>query len=215
VNARALALLGGAQLAIGAAAIFARLALTAAGPLSVSAFRLGLAAGPVVLLALTRGAYARADPATERRLALAGCVLALHFATWIASLQHAGVAVSTLLVCSTPVFTELWAVLRTRRLRPIVLASIALAFCGVALVAGLPSRTDTPLGIALALAGAVAMAAYLLLVRASDPATRRSPSSREPIRWPRRSSPSPRLRRTTASPPPGRRRRGPASSPWR
>ena len=165
---RALGLLAGAQIAIGAAAIFARFALTAAGPLSVSALRLGIAAVPVVALAALRGRYARFDPATERRLGFAGVALAVHFGTWIASLQHASVAVSTLLVCSTPVFTEAWSVARTRRARPLVLASLALALAGVTIVAGTPSRSETPLGIALALCGAAAMAVYLILVRASD-----------------------------------------------
>jgi drug/metabolite transporter (DMT)-like permease len=169
VNARALGLLAGAQIAIGAAAIFARFALTAAGPLSVSALRLGIAAIPVVALAALRGRYARFDLATERRLGLAGLALAVHFGSWIASLQYASVAVSTLLVCSTPIFTEAWSFARTGRSRPAVLAGIGLALAGVAIVAGAPSRSETPLGIALALCGAAAMAVYLILVRASDP----------------------------------------------
>jgi drug/metabolite transporter (DMT)-like permease len=169
VKARALGLLAGAQVAIGAAAIFARFALTAAGPLSVSALRMGIAAVPVVAIAALRGRYVRYDLPTERRLGIAGLALAAHFATWIASLQHASIAVSTLLVCSTPVFTEAWTLARTRRSRPVVLVSLALAAVGVTIVAGVPSGRDTPLGIALALCGALAMAAYLLLVRASDP----------------------------------------------
>jgi drug/metabolite transporter (DMT)-like permease len=168
VNARALGLLALAQLAIGAAAIFARFALTAAGPLSVSALRMAIAAVPVVLFAALRGRYARFDVGTERRLMLAGVALAVHFGTWIASLEHASVAVSTLLVCSTPVFAEAWSFARSGRTRPLVLVSLVLAATGVAVVTGVPSRTETPLGIGLALCGAAAMAAYLLLVRASD-----------------------------------------------
>jgi drug/metabolite transporter (DMT)-like permease len=168
VNARALGLLAGAQIAIGAAAIFARFALTAAGPLSVSALRLGIAAVPVVALAALRSRYTRFDAATERRLQFAGLALAVHFGTWIASLQHASVAVSTLLVCTTPVFTEAWSFARTGRARPAVLAGIGLALVGVAIVAGAPSHSETPLGIGLALCGAAAMALYLILVRASD-----------------------------------------------
>jgi drug/metabolite transporter (DMT)-like permease len=168
VNARALGLLASAQLAIGAAAIFARFALTAAGPLPVSALRMAIAAIPVVLLAAVRGRYACIDGPTERRLLFAGLALAVHFGTWIASLQYASVAVSTLLVCSTPVFIEGWSLIRTRRVRPAVLAGIVLALAGVAIVAGTPSRSETPLGIALALCGAIAMGAYLQLVRASD-----------------------------------------------
>jgi drug/metabolite transporter (DMT)-like permease len=169
VNARALGLLALAQVAIGAAAIFARFALMAAGPLSVSALRMAIAAVPVVIVAALRGRYARLEAPTERRLLFAGLALAVHFGTWIASLQHASVAVSTLLVCSTPVFTEAWTLARTRRPRPLVLVSLILAAAGVLIVAGAPSRSETPLGIGLALCGAVAMAAYLLLVRASDP----------------------------------------------
>ncbi|HEV8021129.1 MAG TPA: DMT family transporter [Candidatus Lustribacter sp.] len=169
MKARALGLLAGAQVAIGAAAIFARFALTAAGPLSVAALRMGIAAVPVVVLALLRRRYVAFDAPTERRLQLAGLALAVHFGTWITSLQYASVAVSTLLVCTTPVFTELWSLAVTRKPRPLALAGLLLAIAGVAIVTGAPSRSDTPLGIALALCGAVAMGAYLLLVRASDP----------------------------------------------
>ncbi len=168
MHARAYGLLAAAQVAIGAAAIFARFALTAAGPLSISALRMAIAAVPVVAVAVWQRRYTRLDEPTERRLLLAGLALAVHFGTWIASLQFASVAVSTLLVCSTPVFTEAWTAAKTRTWRPLAAGSIALAAAGVAIVAGLPGRSDTPLGIGLALCGALAMAVYLLLVRASD-----------------------------------------------
>jgi drug/metabolite transporter (DMT)-like permease len=45
---------------------------------------------------------------------------------------------------------------------------VLLALAGVAVVVGLPSKTETPLGIVLAIAGAIAIAIYLVLVRASD-----------------------------------------------
>lgn len=165
----AFALLAFAQVAIGAAAIFARFALAGGGPIAAAAFRLVLAGIPIVALAALRGAYRRDDPPTERRLALAGFALALHFGAWITSLQYTSVAVSTLLVCTTPIWTEAFAVVRTRRIRAAVLASIGLALAGVAIVVGTPAHRETPLGIALALVGAAAIAAYLLLVRASDP----------------------------------------------
>jgi drug/metabolite transporter (DMT)-like permease len=168
VTARGLSLLALAQLAIGAAAIFARFALAGGGPLSVSAMRLLLASVPLCAVAFVRGAYRRIDGPTERRLLIAGLALAVHFGTWIASLNYASVAVSTLLVCSTPIFTELYAVVRARRIRLDALASIALGLAGVAIIGGRPSSLDHPLGIALALAGAIAMAVYLTLVRASD-----------------------------------------------
>jgi drug/metabolite transporter (DMT)-like permease len=164
----AFALLALAQLAIGAAAIFARFALAGGGPIAVSAFRLLIAALPVATLAASRGRYRVYDRGTERRLALAGVALALHFGCWIASLRYASVAVSTLLVCTTPIWTEAFAVARKRRMRPAVAASVGCAVAGVAIVIGLPAHAEQPLGIGLALAGAVAIAVYLLLVRASD-----------------------------------------------
>jgi hypothetical protein len=60
----AFALLALAQLAIGAAAIFARFALAGGGPIAVSALRLLVAALPVAVFAGLRGAYRRHDGAT-------------------------------------------------------------------------------------------------------------------------------------------------------
>lgn len=148
--------------------MFARFALVSGGPLAVSAARLTLAAVPLLAVAALRGRLRLIDTAMERRLALAGLLLAVHFATWIASLNFASVAISTLLVCSTPVWTEAYAVLRRRRVDPYAAASILGALAGVAIVVGAPDRANTPLGIALALAGAVAIAAYLLVVRGID-----------------------------------------------
>ncbi|MBV8644480.1 MAG: DMT family transporter [Candidatus Eremiobacteraeota bacterium] len=165
---RAVLLVALAQLAIGAAAVFARFALVSGGPLAVSAARLTLAAVPLAVLAAVRGRLRPIDGPTERRLVVAGLLLALHFATWIGSLDFASVAISTLLVCTTPVWTEVYTVLRRRRVDPYAAASILGALAGVAIVVGAPDRANTPLGIALALAGAVAIAAYLLAVRATD-----------------------------------------------
>jgi drug/metabolite transporter (DMT)-like permease len=165
---RALLLVALAQLAIGAAAVFARFALTASGPLAVSAARLTLGALPLVVLAALRGRLKPIEGGAERRLAFAGALLALHFATWIASLDFASVAISTLLVCSTPVWTEAFAVLRRRSVDPYAAASIVGALAGVAIVVGVPDRANSPLGIVLALAGAIAIAAYLIVVRGID-----------------------------------------------
>ena len=57
------------------------------------------------------------DSGTERRLAWAGLALAAHFACWIASLRYASVAVSTLLVCTTPVWTEAFAIAMGQEIR--------------------------------------------------------------------------------------------------
>jgi len=164
----ALTLAALSQLAIGAAAIFARFALHASGPLAVSAARLCVAALPLVVLAALRGRLRASDAWTERRLGVAGVLLAIHFATWIASLNFASVAISTLLVCTTPLWTEAYAVVRRRRVDALAALGIAGALAGVAIVVGAPERTNAPLGIALALAGGVAFAAYLIIVRGVD-----------------------------------------------
>ena len=162
-----------AQLAIGAAAIFARYALTGAGPLAVSALRLIFAALPLAILALLARPRVRLSRKREIAFALAGLALALHFAAWIGSLLYTSVAISTLLVTTTPLFTETYDALAERRVpRRDYLVAVALAFCGVTLIA---SQHSTPapvpgralLGNALALGGAITIAAYLLIVRSA------------------------------------------------
>jgi drug/metabolite transporter (DMT)-like permease len=157
---------------VGAAAIFARYALSAAAPLAVAAARLCIAAAILLVVALI--ARERAiSPTKPQRVFLiaAGVVLAVHFATWIASLDYTTVAISTLLVSTSPLFTTLYDAIVRRRRFPL---TVPLAF--VAGIAGLlmitrsanspaPIAGHALLGAALALAGAAAFAAYLLLVR--------------------------------------------------
>lgn len=157
-----------AQLAIGAAAIFARYALEGAGPIAVSALRLGIAA--LLALAIVR----RIRPLSWRRefaFASAGLALGVHFATWIGSLAYTSVAISTVLVTTTPIWTELYDVARLRRLpsRSYV-AAVALALGGVALIAfgrdvPAPQPGHAALGAVLALVGSFAIGAYLIVVR--------------------------------------------------
>ena len=170
-----------AQLAIGAAAIFARYALAGAGPLAVSALRLALAAVPLVAIAFLARKRAPLTRGQEVAFGFAGLALALHFATWIGSLLYTSVAISTLLVTTTPLWTETYDALSGRRApRRTIVIALVLALGGVALIA-LQHATPAPipgnatLGNALALAGAVAMAAYLLLVRAAGVRPRSGP----------------------------------------
>jgi drug/metabolite transporter (DMT)-like permease len=163
----------GAQVAIGAAAIFARYALTASGPLSAAALRLAIATAALLLLRALRGGSAtpwRPGAGASVTLLLAGAALAVHFGTWLASLQYTSVAVSTLLVCTSPLWTAVyaWVVHRRPPSRALV-GALVLALCGLILVV---TRHDVPaplpghalLGDALAACGGAAMAAYLLLV---------------------------------------------------
>jgi drug/metabolite transporter (DMT)-like permease len=161
----------GAQVAIGAAAIFARFALAGAGPFAVSGLRLGIAAVIALAIALP---LRRLSMRREVALACAGAALALHFAAWIASLLYTSVAISTLLVTTTPLWTQLYESARERRPpeRSFVVA-LGLALAGVALIlfGGPAASQQAPvpgralLGEALALAGSVAIGAYLIIVR--------------------------------------------------
>ena len=107
--------------------------------------------------------------------ALAGLALAIHFAAWVASLQFTSVAIATLLVCTTPIFTAGYeALARGRSPRPLLLSGFAAGTLGLLLVIA-PFGPENPAPIAgmaargaeLALAGAVAMAVYLTIVRSA------------------------------------------------
>ena len=164
--------LGGAQLAVGAAAIFARYALTAGQPLAVAALRLILAAAVLIAIsALTRNAGPRLSRSARTILMLAGIALAIHFATWIWSLEYTTIAISTLLVCTTPIWTSLYdaAVLR-KKLPTAVWVAYGFGAIGLLLVVGIggsapPIGGHQLLGGVLALCGSVAIGAYFVLVR--------------------------------------------------
>ncbi len=161
-------LLSLAVLFVSFGAVLVRLA--AAPPLAVAFFRVALAS---LLLAPFAVRDARrawpALPARERWLmAASGAALALHFATWIASLSFTSIASSVLLVNTAPLFAVAfsWLFLRERAPR-VVLIAIPVAFVGAALIAygdwtGAPGSLR---GNLLALAGAVTVAAYQVIGR--------------------------------------------------
>jgi drug/metabolite transporter (DMT)-like permease len=175
VPLRFLALAAGV-LIVSTAALLIRWALDAgAGPLAVAAGRLTLAALVVVPLALVRRGpelrrLQRRDWAVA---AAAGVFLAIHFATWIASLRYTSVASSVALVTTNPIWVGLlsWWLLGeppTRR----TAAGIGTAVAGSALIiaADLSGAAGTTgpapmLGNALAVAGAMAISGYFLVGR--------------------------------------------------
>jgi drug/metabolite transporter (DMT)-like permease len=167
------ATLAGSQLFVGAAAIFARFALEGAGPLAISYLRLLIAAAIVVAIALVRGGPSRKllDGKREATLAVAGVALAVHFAGWIASLEFTSIAIATLLVCTSPIFTGIYEAVVLHR-APTLAFGAALLCGGIGLAiivashgAPAPVGGHAVLGAILATAGAVAMSAYLTLVR--------------------------------------------------
>lgn len=160
------------QLAVGAAAIFARFALTGAQPIAVSAGRLAVAALVLIALACIRPQGFRAlDWRARWTFSAAGMALAVHFAAWIWSLEYTTVAISTLLVATTPIWTALYdAAFGSARLSWTARAAFVPAAIGIVLVAGfrserVPIGGHQAAGMLLAAAGAVAIAIYFLLIR--------------------------------------------------
>jgi drug/metabolite transporter (DMT)-like permease len=148
-------------------AIFARMA--DAHPLVIAFWRVAIAAAILAPIAWAPFAWAgRGSPVTRRALAataLAGLFLALHFATWITSLELTTIANSVFLVTTCPLWIVLYRVLRGEtRLTGTVLASTLASIAGTAVIAAGGSGLSLASwsGDALALAGGVMMAAYLL-----------------------------------------------------
>lgn len=132
-------------------------------PLAVAAWRLTLAS---LLMGLWPGARQPVElPA--RVVWLGGVLLAVHFASWIASLQMLPVYLSVCLVTTSPLWVALFS--REATSPPALL----LAFAGTVLISfqGLQTvRGVQPLGLFLALLGAFCMAGYLLWARRHQPA---------------------------------------------
>ncbi len=99
---------------------------------------------------------------------LSGCFLALHFMTWISSLQYTTVAASTVLVSLSPVFTALIGFFIFReRLSNIGILGMAIAIVGSAIMglSNLQLGAGSLLGDLLALAGAFFGALYITIGR--------------------------------------------------
>jgi len=172
-------------LAVSTASILIRYALGYAPALVVAAYRLALAALFLTPLALLRH---RKELASLRRkeilLALcSGLFLAVHFATWITSLQLTSVASSVVFVTTTPLFVALLApiFLKEKLTRPVAVGMLLALVGGI--VVGLsdsctwragwfacpsPSefiREKAFVGDLLALAGAAAASCYVMIGR--------------------------------------------------
>jgi drug/metabolite transporter (DMT)-like permease len=152
-------------LAVGAAAIFIRLADAPA--LAIAFWRCALG----VLALFPLAALNRESMPKGRDLwvgAVAGIALGAHFGTWIASLDYTSVAASVVLVSTTPVFVAVAAyLLFGERTSVVSFVGILLAIAGTAVIAGGgPGTGNTAFfGNILALVGAVAMAVYVLIGR--------------------------------------------------
>ena len=154
--------------AISCAAVLIRLA--EAPSLAIAAYRLGLASLVTAPMALARD-YQGLRSLTDSQLlwCLASALaLAVHFAAWIASLEHTSVASSVVLVTTSPILiAAISHVVYQERLTASMTGGIALGVTGgVAVALGDWAAGDDELfGDLLALVGAVAAGAYFLIGR--------------------------------------------------
>lgn len=176
--------IAGGILAVSTAAIFIRYAQKDVPSLVIAAVRLTLASLVLAPIALSR--HRRELSGLSRRELglglLSGFFLALHFATWISSLEFTSVASSVVLVSTTPLWVALFSplVLKESITRPTVLG-LLLALLGGTVV-GLSDTCQWQNGLVcppfsafvqgqgmwgnfLALAGAWMGAGYLLIGR--------------------------------------------------
>ena len=157
-------------LAASTASPLIRLAQQEAVSLAVAAWRMLLAALLLAPYALTaRRAELRSMTRREWVLALiSGLFLALHFATWISSLALTSVAVSVVLVATSPLWVGLISHLflgeRLSRSQALGLA-VALAGSAVIGFGDAGQGTHRLVGDGLALAGALSAAGYFLIGR--------------------------------------------------
>jgi drug/metabolite transporter (DMT)-like permease len=141
-----------------------------APPLSVAFYRIFLAS--VFLAPFAAAAGARSWPALHGReralLAGSGVALAVHFATWIASLSYTSVAASVLLVNTAPLFTLAFTrVFLREHIAPVVVAATGIALAGAGLIAAgdWTGSASSLTGAVLAVAGAVTLSLYHVIGR--------------------------------------------------
>lgn len=152
-------------LAASVSAILIRYAEDASG-VSISLWR--CAAGALVLLPFAWPGLRRMAPRDYVLPAVAGVFLAVHFATWITSVNLTTIASSVLLVSTTPVFVALagrW--LFDERLPTAGWVGIVLALFGTALIAGFKFSGSSAYGNLLALIGGITAGGYALAGRRS------------------------------------------------
>ncbi len=176
--------IGIAILAVSTASILIRLAQQDAPSITIAALRLSLATLVLAPIVLSRNrAELTALSAQQLSLALiSGLFLAVHFATWITSLQYTSVTSSVVLVSTGPLWVALLSPLVLReRLGAAAAAGLALALIGGIMIAASDSCAlqggfhcagfgATPQGTGLwgnflALLGAWAVSGYLIIGR--------------------------------------------------
>lgn len=164
--------------AVSLAAIFIRLALAEGIPaLVIAAARLTIAT--ILLTPITLRRYhvhlRKLNRSDLLLLFVSGFFLAIHFGSWVSSLQYANVLISGVIVTTTPIWAGFLEVtfLKTKLNRYIVMG-LCIALIGGVIIAfsgqGTPSDAEiagdsTTTGAGLALVGALSLSVYMVIGR--------------------------------------------------
>lgn len=155
---------------VSTAAIAIRFAQREAPSLSIAAWRLTLASIVLAPVVLTRhrDELTRLTRSELRRAVVSGFFLALHFATWITSLELTSVAASVVLVATNPLFVGLLSpFLLKESVTSGMLTGILVAVVGSGVLSldDLGGGSEPLVGDLLALIGALCAAGYMMLGR--------------------------------------------------
>jgi drug/metabolite transporter (DMT)-like permease len=166
-------------MAIAVSSIFVKLAQTEGIPsLLVAASRLLIAAALLTPITLSRY-WSNIRNLTKRDFGLAlvsGLFLAIHFASWVTSLEYTSVLISVVFVTSSPLWVALleFFFLRAKMPRLVIIGLLIAIAGGLFIGFGGAANTDTAvtvdsqrdvIGGALSLIGAVSFAVYLIIGR--------------------------------------------------
>ncbi|MEX1246904.1 MAG: DMT family transporter [Anaerolineales bacterium] len=175
--------------AVSSAALLIRFAQREASSLVIAAYRMGFSALILLPFAIPRysAELRRLTPSELALAALSGFLLAMHFATWILSLEFTSVASSVVIVTTNPLWVALLApIFLKERLIPAILIGMLVALAGGVVVALSDSciqaaggllcpplsefvRGEAFFGDFLALLGAWTGAGYILIGRRLRP----------------------------------------------
>ncbi|AEA46566.1 DMT family transporter [Archaeoglobus veneficus] len=144
-----------AILSISSAAI---LVVLAGSPGSVTAFWRLVLSIPV-FLAVNRSINIPKDVRVLFFPTTAGIALGIHFVSWMESLFHASVAVSTTIVCTHALFSAIFSAALGETPRPNQILGVIIAIVGVYYLSGADPSSE-PIGVVLALIGAVSGGVY-------------------------------------------------------
>jgi len=174
-----------ATISVSTASIFIRAAQENLPSLLIATYRMVLAALILLPFSLSRviAERDRLNGKTLINLAAAGVLLALHFISWITSLEYTKVISSVVLVTTTPIWVTLFSPLfLNERFSKFFAVGLAIAFAGIVLISagsmctlsikGLTcqnlstiGQSENLLGNLLALLGALCAAGYMIIGR--------------------------------------------------